>query len=288
MALFALLLALLIERTVTLSSYWQFQYWFDGAVSSTRSYLEPTSACFQIVLVFLPALITYLFLDLVEGVLFGLVSLVSWVVIALFCVGCVHYRDLYKRYLLSVCKEDTATSYALAAELSDLKEIIVEDETCLGSRVGRQLSWINYRFYCSIVFMMIIGGDFAPVAVIFYASLRHLDLMMYKKKIPTMSFVSKLLFIIDWLPARLVALAYVLVGNFSNAINVWLSLTLNIKAPAYDVVSKVAMAAEQMSKSHGEEGVCMQSTCRLVNLAKRTLGLLVVGVSVLTIFGFLL
>ena len=63
---------------------------------------------------------------------------------------------------------------------------------------------------------------------------------------------------------------------------------MQINLPAYDVVSKVAMAAEQMSKQQGDDGVCMQSTCRLVRLAKHTLILLVVAMSFLTIFGFLL
>jgi len=285
MALFSLLLALLIERTVTLSNHWQFQYWFGSSISQTRKYLEPTSASFQIFLMAVPTLLTYVLLDLIQGVLFGVLSLILWTIIALISIGCIHYRHLYKRYLLSVCQQDTQGSYHLAAQLSDVQEMNVDDETMLGTRVGRQLSWINYRFYCSIVFMMIIGG---PVAVVFYASLRTLDLMVFKQQLPTLKLVRNLLFIIDWIPARLIALAYVLVGNFSNAISVWVSLTINWRAPAYDVVSKVAMAAEQMSKSQGEEGVCMQSTCRLVSLAKRTLILLVVAMSILTIFGFLI
>lgn len=285
MALFSLLLALLIERTATLSSGWQFQNWFDSIVFQTRKVFEPTSVSFQIFLVVIPTYLTYLVLDLVEGIFYGIVSLITWTVVALICIGCTHYRDLYKRYLLSVCKDDIQGSYYLAAQLSDVEKMNVDDETCLGSRVGRQLSWINYRFYCSIVLMMIIGG---PTAVVFYASLRTLDLMVFKKQLPELALISKLLFIIDWLPARLIGLAYVLVGNFSNAISVWFSLTINFKAPAYDVVSKVAMAAEQMSKSQGNEGICMQSTCRLVSLAKRTLLLLVVAISLLTIFGFLI
>jgi len=284
MALFSLLLALLIERTASLSSAWQFQNWFDRVVFQTRKILEPTSVSFQIFLTLVPAYLTYLILDAVEGVLYGIVSLIIWTAIALICIGCMHYRDLYKRYLLSVCKEDTQGSYYLAAQLSDVEEMNVDDETCLGSRVGRQLSWINYRFYCSIVLMMIIGG---PVAVVFYASLRTIDLMAFKQQLPEVALISKSLFIVDWIPARLIGLAYVLVGNFSNAIGTWFSLTINFKAPAYDVISKTAMAAEQMSKSQGDEGVCMQSTCRLVNLAKRNLLLLVVVISFLTIFGFL-
>ncbi|MGB0834448.1 MAG: beta-lactamase regulator AmpE [Psychrobium sp.] len=285
MALFSLLLALIIERTSSLSKQWQFQHLHLGFIDSTRRILEPTSISFALVVSILPALLTYFLLNLVQGVMFGLLSMVLWTVLALMCIGCVHYRELYKRYLLSVCKGDTQGSYHLAAELADVEDIDVDDVTMLGTRVGRQLAWINYRFYCAIVFMMIIGG---PVAIVFYASLRSLELLSFKGTLPPMLWIRRVLFVLDWIPARLIALAYVLVGNFSNAINLWLSIALNIKAPAYDVVSKVAMAAEQMTKSQGDEGVCMQSTCRLVSLAKRTLLLLVVVMSFLTIFGYLI
>ncbi|WP_435276126.1 beta-lactamase regulator AmpE [Psychrobium sp. nBUS_13] len=285
MALFSLLLALIIERTTFLSKQWQFQHWHLALINSGRKLLEPTSISFALFASLLPALVTYLLLNLIQGWIFGLVSVVLWTLIALMCIGCVHYRELYKRYLLSVCKQDTQGSYHLAAQLADVEDIDTDDETMLGTRVGRQLAWINYRFYCAIVFMMIIGG---PVAIVFYASLRSLELLSFKGQLPTMSWVRRVLFVLDWIPARIIAFAYVLVGNFSNAMSVWLSLSVNFRAPAYDVVSKVAMSAEQMSKSQGEAGVCMQSTCRLVSLAKRTLILLVIAMSFLTIFGYLI
>jgi len=133
--------------------------------------------------------------------------------------------------------------------------------------------------------MMIVGG---PVAVVFYTTLRTLDLMMFKQDIIELGWIKKLLFLIDWLPARVVAFAYVLVGNFAHAMPVWFSVCSNVKLPAYDVVSKVAMAAEQISKAQADECITMAGTCRLVQLAKRTLLLLAVMVSMLTIFGVLM
>lgn len=285
MALFSLLIALIIERTVDLDRRWQFQYWFDKNITWLRSFFEQTSVSFQLLTVLLPTLLTYVVLNLLQGMLFGMFSLIFWVLIVLLCVGCIGYRQLYKKYLVSVCHNNFQSSYHLAAQLADVNEIDVENANCLGTRVGRQLAWINYRFYCAVVFMMIIGG---PVAVVFYASLRTLDLMMFQQRMVELKYIKKILFILDWIPARLVALAYVLVGNFSNAISVWLGVVLNVSLPAYDVVSRVAMAAEQMSKQQGDDGVCMQSTYRLVRLAKRTLTLLVGVMSFLTIFGYLI
>lgn len=133
--------------------------------------------------------------------------------------------------------------------------------------------------------MVIIGG---PVAAVFYATLRTLDIMMFRQDVLPINAIRKTLFIIDWLPVRIVGFAYVLVGNFAHAVPVWVSLCSNLKLATYDVVSKVAMAAEQMSEPTEQDEVCISLTCRLVQLAKRTLGLLVALVSLLTIFGILM
>jgi len=285
MALLTLLLALIIERTVELNKKWQLYYWIERWYDKSSLFLERTSASFILVVATVPALVAYISLSLAKGVMFGLFSLILWVIFTLLCIGCVHYRALYKHYLLSVCHQDTQASYHIASQLLDVECLKVNDESMLASRVGRQLTWINYRFYCALLLMVIVGG---PVLAVFYATLRSLDIMMFKKDIMAIPLVTKLLFIIDWLPARIVAFAYVLIGNFSHAIPVWLSLCLNIKLPAYDVVSKVAMASEQIDKKTEGDGVCMTLTCRLVQLAKRTLVLMVSAISLLTIFGVLI
>lgn len=285
MALLTLLLALIIERTSELGTKWQIHYWIELLYKKASSLLERTSISFVIVIAFFPALLTYLSLSLVKGVMFGLFSVILWICFILLCITCVRYRALYKKYLLSICHKDTQASYHIAERLLDIDSLKISDESMLATRVGRQLTWINYRFYCAIVLMVIVGG---PVAAVFYATLRTLDIMMFKQKVMPINAVKKALFIIDWLPVRIVAFAYVLVGNFAHAVPVWASLCLNVKLAAYDVVSKVAMAAEQMPDEPDEDGVCMTLTCRLVQLAKRTLGLLVAAVSLLTIFGVLL
>lgn len=285
MALFSLLIALLLERTIEFGDKWQFEYWFCRFVDKLRGLLEPTAWIFQLVSLVAPALVTYFVLQWVAGAAFGFVSLVLWILIPLLCIGCLRYRQLYKEYLLTVCQEDVQGSYHVAARMAELEALDIDDEAKLGAKVGRQLTWINYRFYCAIVLMMIIGG---PVAVVFYASVRTLDLLEQRQELPNGRYASTLLFILDWLPARIVALGYVLVGNFAHAIGKWASLAVQPKLPAYELVSNVAMEAEQMSHRSSTQGICMESTCRLVKLAKRNLILLVGVVSLMTIAGVLI
>ena len=281
MALFSILIVLLLERTLELGQRWQFEYWFNKFSQKLASVFEPTALLFPVLVLTLPALLTYSLVTLASGLLFGAVSLLLWVLIPLLCVGCLHYRRLYKKYLLSVCHQDIQGSYHVAADLAELDMLAVEDQAMLGAKVGRLLAWINYRFYCAIVLMMVIGG---PVAVVFYASVRQIELLAKRQALPQVALIEKLLFTLDWIPARIVALGYVLVGNFSHAIPVWSRSIFQPKLSAYDLVTSVAMAAEQVSHSSSEPGVCMQSTCRLVHLAKRNLMLLLAAISLSTIF----
>ncbi|MDP2562041.1 beta-lactamase regulator AmpE [Psychrobium sp. 1_MG-2023] len=288
MALFALLAALFIERMTSLTQGWQFQYWFEKLALKLATTFERTSNSFKLLVLVLPALIMHIVLSAVEGVLFGIISLVIWTLATLMCVGCVYYRTLYKKYLLAVSHQDVQASYHLASQLADVQDINVDNKTMLGARVGRQLTWINYRFYCAVILMMVIGG---PVAMVFYATVRAFDVMMFKGQLPDSNVVRRLLFILDWLPARMIALCYVLVGNFSHAIGEWGKTIAQPSLATYDVLTRVAMASEQFSYdqfSQGEDSVCMESTCRLVKLAKRTAVLLVAVISMLTIAGVLI
>jgi len=284
MALFALLVALLLERIYSLGSHWQFEYWFERGVNKVTRTLEPTALFFQLLVLILPASLTCLLLQLSAGLLYSLLTPILWVVAVLLSIGCVHCRQQYKHYLLSVCHEDTQASYLIAAQLAEVEQLDVTEATSLGAQVGRQLVWINYRYYCATVLMLIIGG---PVAVVFYASIRSYDLLVDRRVLPKVAVIKTLLFVIDWLPARLVALGYVLVGNFSNAISLWLSLLFKFKLPAPQLIGAVAMAAEQVTDVSCVQGVCMQTTCRLVALAKRNLLLLLGLVALMTIAGLL-
>jgi AmpE protein len=284
MALFSLLIALLFERAQPLAQHWQFEYWYQRAIDKIRPTLEPTALTFQILALVTPASLTYLLLQLGSEALYGLVSLALWVLSGLLCLSCFNYRRLYKQYLLSVCHGDSQASYHLAAQLADVDSLDVGESVSLGTEVGRQLIWINYRYYCATVLMMVIGG---PVAVVFYATVRSYDLLIKRQRLPAVGSVRLLLAMLDWLPARIIALGYVLVGNFSHAIGLWFSLLFEPKITAEQLIGDVATAAEQVSDIVSEQAICMQKTCQLVKFAKRNLIFLLSVVAVMTIVGLL-
>ena len=283
MALFSLLLALFLERVLTLGRAWQFETHYDKLIERLKAHWPVDSLIFQLLALVGPAGLVYLLLDQVQGMMFGIVSLILWVLLLLLAIGCSHYRQLYKHYLLAASKGDAQACYHLAAELADQTELDTCSESMLGARVGQQLAWINYRYYIAIVIMVILAG---PVGVIFYASVRALQRYACCNQI-SMPVVNQLMFLLDWLPSRLVALGYVLVGNFAHAIGIWGQQAVMLRQSPFELVSSVAMASEQLSSKADEEHVCMESTCRLVRLAKRNLLLIIAMIAIMTIYGSL-
>ena len=283
MALFSLLLALFLERVLNLGRAWQFETHYDKLIERLKAHWPVDSLPFQLLALVGPAALVYLLLDQIQGVMFGIVSLTLWVLLLLLAIGCSHYRQLYKHYLLAASKGDAQACYHLAAELADQSELDTCSESMLGARVGQQLAWINYRYYIAIVIMVILAG---PVGVIFYASARALQRYACCNQIP-LPVVNQLMFLLDWLPSRLVALGYVLVGNFAHAIGIWGQQAVMIRQSPFELVSSVAMASEQLSSKADKEHVCMESTCRLVRLAKRNLLLIIALIAIMTIYGSL-
>lgn len=283
MALFSLLLALFIERVVPLGEGWQFNTHFFKLTDWLKEHWSPQSGQFLLLALLGPGIAVYLLLEQFQGVMFGLGTMAIWVLVILLSIGCCHYRRIYKHYLLAASQGDSQACYHLAAELADQQDLDSVSESMLGAKVGQQLAWINYRYYTAIIIMVILTG---PVGVVFYCCARGLQRMACQQQLE-IPVINRLMFILDWLPSRLVALGYVLVGNFAHAIGIWGQQVMMLKQSPCELVSSVAMASEQLSYESDKEHVCMESTCRLVSLAKRNLLLIISLIAVMTILGSL-
>ena len=94
----------------------------------------------------------------------------------------------------------------------------------------------------------------------------------------------KLMALLDWLPVRITALGFLLVGHFSRALPIWLHHFTGLNTPAKTVLCEVAKAAEDIEP---DENDCTEEPCTLVRLAKRNVLFLVVFISVLSLSGWL-
>ena len=93
-----------------------------------------------------------------------------------------------------------------------------------------------------------------------------------------------ILFWVDWLPVRIVAFGYMLVGHFSKAMPVWLENLFDINKQPNQILINVAQKSEDFMVDPDD---CTAEPCLLVRLAKRTLLLCLAAIAILILTGIL-
>ncbi|AZQ13097.1 beta-lactamase regulator AmpE [Shewanella khirikhana] len=291
MALFSLLMAILAERLKLLPESWQFdslQTWLHQRLFGGDDFYSGKVSEFKVLAaLLLPALLVYLAISLVEGMVWGLVSLAVWVLVAMVCFSHQEQRSAFKRYIQAACRGDIQACYRHAAELdcSSCLEAVSADE--LGLKVGQSVAWINYRFYGAVALYLIVLG---PVAAVLYCTVRFYDVRQKAQQQTTAEFklpyVDAILTVLDWLPSRLFAFGYVLTGHFHSAFSRWQKLAFNASSSARQIITETATEAETIPAPSAAP-VCLQPTLVLLGLSKRNFVLLLALASLLTIFGFI-
>lgn len=166
MTLLSMLIALIVERLAVRSNKWQL-------VSYVRPYLHyagkaPFSALTQqqgalLLWCTLPVLLLSLALWLID---FWLVTLVVNTLVLLLCMGCWHYRQLYKQYLNAAARDDQQAAFLTMQQLNT-DAGIRQDELSHGQR----LVWLNFKYYAAVLFWFAVFGAFGALL---YAILRLL------------------------------------------------------------------------------------------------------------------
>jgi AmpE protein len=174
--------------------------------------------------------------------------------------------------------------------------------------VGTQLVFINYRHYASIIIFLVILG--LP-GIVFYSLCKEWclfkksgvlandatlsanetelnitddvkDETMSESMIDLVNETEKVMFVVDWLPARITAFGFLLVGHFSRGLPVWLNTLADANLSAYEVLAKVAKASEDFSTSENPQ---LDEPLQMVKLVKRNIIFLLMAVSVMTLVG---
>jgi AmpE protein len=280
MALFSLLVAIFVERMRLLPDAWQFDVILSKYHQTLFGDKQVRSTLMMALALLLPALSINIISWFISGMLWGIISLVLWVGIAVLCFSHNQQRLAFKRYIQAACRGDTQACFNYAAELDSSKCLESVSEQELGERVGQSVAWINYRYYGAIALYLIILG---PVGSVLYCTVRFYSEENRNRELE-LPLVDTLLFVLDWLPSRIFAFGYVLSGHFRQSISSWIGLAFNPKAEARDIITKVAVEAETLPESSSAP-VCVQSTIALLQLSKRNFILLITVLSLMTIFG---
>lgn len=271
MVILSLLIAILIERSARGPSHWTLtpfalswqralQRWPGDADWARQSALT-------VLLWVLPALLLGLLLLWQNS---ALLTLLVNLLVLLVCMGCPEQRALIRNYLSKAQNEDCEGCGTIRQQLTMLHPSLV------GHPMGSHLVWLNFRFYFAVAFWFIVFGAGGALA---YALCRSRVLDIEDNN----HLWVRILYWVEWLPARIAGFAYLLIGHFSRAFPVWMQGLTETDKPHEIYLSEVSQSAED---SNDDEADLMDEPSVKLKLAKRTMVLLLAVTALVTLLGW--
>lgn len=228
-----------------------------------------------VVTVLLPVSLLALLLWVLEPVAYGLLALPIHLIVVIYSLGrgdlladLGPFRDAWRR-------EDLQAATHVAKR--DLNIDADNGEQLLG-RVQGHLLWQAYQSFFAVIFWYFLLG---PVAALSY---RLLALAAEHSLNPGVAErAAQLRHAFDWVPVRLLAASFALVGNFVAVSRVMLHELLNWNISAADLIDKVGLVAGEIPTAVvGPEGI--NTLDRLWELLLRAAVLWYAGFALWTVF----
>ncbi|SFB49948.1 AmpE protein [Pseudomonas sp. NFIX10] len=226
------------------------------------------------VLVLLPVAVLALLLWVLEPVTYGLLALPVHLLVVIYSLGrgdllaaLGPFRDAWRR-------EDLQAAAHVAKRDLDIE---ADDGEQLLERVQGHLLWQAYQSFFAVIFWYFVLG---PVAALSY---RLLALAAEHSQNPGVAErAAQMRHAFDWVPVRLLAASFALVGNFVAVSRVMLHELLNWNISAADLIDKVGLVAGEIPKPvAGPDGI--NSLDRLWELLLRAAVLWYAGFALWTV-----
>lgn len=283
MTLFTLLLVLAWERLFKLGEHWQLDHRLEVVFTRLRHF----SLVQTILLTAVWMALVWLILRLVQNILFSFPLLLLWILICLLCIGAGGIRKHYRAYLKAARQGDAHATDKMAEELALIHGLPVDS----GEKVRLQslqnaLLWINFRYYLAPIFWFVVCANYGPVALAGYAMLRGYQTWLARHHTPlqrSQSGIDSILHCLDWIPVRLVGVAYALLGHGERALPAWFASLGDFRSQQYQVLTRLA----QYSLAREPHLDPVQTPRAAVSLARKVTLTVIVVVALLTIYGAL-
>ncbi|MBC3384545.1 regulatory signaling modulator protein AmpE [Pseudomonas sp. SWRI12] len=225
-------------------------------------------------MVLLPVALLALLLWVLEPVAYGLLALPVHLLVVIYSLGrgdllaaLGPFRDAWRR-------EDLQAAAHVAKRDLDIE---ADDGEQLLERVQGHLLWQAYQSFFAVIFWYFVLG---PVAALSY---RLLALAAEHSQNPGVAErAAQMRHAFDWVPVRLLAASFALVGNFVAVSRVMLHELLNWNISAADLIDKVGLVAGEIPKPvAGPDGI--NSLDRLWELLLRAAVLWYAGFALWTV-----
>lgn len=249
MKFLVILLVLIINHYWTrdrdvLNDKWfvKFQTWLAQRISGLPEHLAQSRWLYPLLVLALPTLTLGFVLLLIDGVALGLMTLLVHVAVLLALFDHVNVNGLAARYLESWRRGDYESAFLL---LQQRWHQVALDNCDDRSRLHQEfcrflLSSFFQRLFAVLFWYLVLG----PVGALFY----HLGFLYCSRVSPhsvaaASELVLRLVYLLEWVPARLLGLTFSLAGDFVAAFARLRAVLFDLDRSAVSVVSACALAA---------------------------------------------
>jgi len=181
--------------------------------------------------------LVYAFFFYIEQLFFGVLALACNVFLLLLLLGQTGFKENLTFYIESWRRGDFEAAAFKQQVLSGINARRLNDPVNMQNEVCTSILYHNFNRFFIIIFWFVLAGPAAAVAV------RVIDVVSqhssHQLKISAM-WVKK---IVEWIPARLLALSFALAGDFKGAIKYCLKSFVHINASAQSVLRGAASGA---------------------------------------------
>jgi AmpE protein len=206
MTFLAIIIAVLLLQAWGTAERVQFDGWFDGWQARVAGW-KLTGGVGLAVLVALPALLVLLLLNLMEPVLFGLLWVPLAALLLLYAFGRGDFQAAMGRYRGHAYSGDFEAAYLAACEEFSWGDSADVPATPLDvhAMIQRAYLYEGLQRWFTVLFYFVLAG---PAGAIAYR------LLQMSRSSFEPGLAGRWLFVLDWLPARLLAATFTLAGDF--------------------------------------------------------------------------
>lgn len=235
MAFLAIIIALVLVQVWGSGSRVHHDDWFRGWQQRVAAWnVAPTIKLALLLLV--PAVAVEIVLDALDPVLFGLLWIALAVVLLLYSFGRRDFHELMERYRGQCRSGDFEGAYLTT--LSELGWATLQDNPVspreVHALVQRGFLYEGFQRWFAVLFYFVVLG---PAGALAYRLLQ----MCRDNFEPALT--ERCLFLLDWVPARLLAIAFALTGDFVGSRDKLLDSLFDTSVNIAQLLHKVGTAA---------------------------------------------
>ena len=213
-------------------------------------------------LIAVPFLAVALLDTLFSDVLFGLLSLVFYVLVLLYSLGRGDFNEAVEQYLMSWRAGNYESAFEYAKKIGDFEQSdLIADPQALHDKVRAAILYEGYQRWFAVIFWFLVLGPAGALAyrVCYQASRLTLSDIDNDEE-PMQQQVLLVNHYLDWLPARLLAFAFALTGRFESTFERCVTQFSDNK-PVSEIIDSCACAAlhdESRVQLSSEEDIAIE------------------------------